>query len=138
MKVDSTSYGAVRPAWDKKDCSVRALAVACKIPYDTASVLFAACGRSLKKGTSVELSRQIHEGKLKMEYVEEEMSLHHFTLLYNVGSWIVHRKGHAFAVVDGVVHDWEGNPQLHTRVLRAWRVTAATKAQVTKLVDLLM
>jgi len=138
MRKDSTSYGAERPTWDKSDCSVRAVAVACGITYEQSSVLFAAFGRSLKQGTSIEISRQVHEAKLKMYRIDAcEMPLSHFALLYDTGSYVVHKKGHAFAVVEGVVHDWDSTTKPSTQVIRAWRITAETAEQVKKLIDLL-
>ena len=138
MKRDSTAYAEVRPTWDKRDCSVRAAAVACGMTYEQASVLFAAFGRQLKKGTTIGTSRQVHEAKLKMEYIPDcEMPLSHFVLLYDTGSYVVHKKSHAFAVVDGTIHDWENGVKGLTKVMRAWRVTEETKVQVQKLIDLL-
>ena len=59
MKRDTTAYGADRPAWDKNDCSVRALAVATGVPYAVASVAYSALGRRLGKGTEFTLSARL-------------------------------------------------------------------------------
>ena len=56
MKKDTTAYSAERPAWDRNDCSVRALAVATGVPYAVASVVFSTLGRRIKAGTETTLS----------------------------------------------------------------------------------
>lgn len=137
MKRDTTSYGAVRPAWDKSDCSVRALAVACGVPYEIASIAFTCQGRTLKKGTSVEMSVKLHEEVLGMRRVTmaEGMRLEAFLEVARTGRFIVHKTGHAFAVVDGVVHDWEGTSRGSTTLQRVWRVTAEAITKMDRIRD---
>lgn len=139
MKRDATSYGAERPVWDKKDCSVRALAVACGVPYEVASIAFTCQGRALKKGTTVEMSVKLHEEILGMRRVTmaEGMRLEAFLEVAKTGRFIVHKTGHAFAVVDGVVHDWEGTSRGSTTLRRVWRVTDAAMGKMQKMGDLL-
>lgn len=114
MKKDTTAYGAVRPKWDTRDCTVRAFAVATGCSYEQASAIFSAAGRQLKKGTSVELSAKVHEEMFKMVRTNWVMPLAAFLLLNPSGRFILHKKGHAFAVVDGVVHDWENTTKAKT------------------------
>lgn len=135
MKKDSTSYGAVRPTWDKNDCSVRALACAVNCPYEVASMLFSAFGRQVKKGTPQSISADLYQAKLFMEEVKgvEGWPLAAFTEVYGKGRFIVHKKSHAFAVIDGVVHDWERTTKVLTKIQRVWRVTEKTELKVTAL-----
>ena len=140
MKKDSTAYSAERPAWDTKDCSVRALAVACGVSYTVASVTFSAQGRRLKRGTDHELSVRLYEGILGMKRVElaEGLRLEAFLEIAVRGRFILHKKGHAFAVVEGVVHDWEGKTTRdNTTIVRCWKVTEVAQGKMGKMAELL-
>jgi len=125
MKKDTTTYGAVRPKWDKADCSVRALACATGVPYEVASVTFSAQGRQVRKGTETRVSIQVHEVVLGMKRIEmaEGIRLEAFLEVAKTGRYIVHKRGHAFAIVEGVVHDWEGTSRNETTLTRVWKVT---------------
>ena len=138
MKKDTTSYGAERPAWDNKDCSVRALATATGVPYAIASATFSAQGRTLKKGTSIELSERLYVGVLGMKRVTmaEGMRLEAFLEVARTGRFIVHKVGHAFAVVDGVVHDWEGTSKGSTMLMQIWKVTDVSLGKMRKMEEL--
>ena len=132
MRKDTTAYGAERPAWDKNDCSVRALAVATGVPYAVASVAYSVLGRRLGKGTEVTLSERLHIEILGMTRVTavEGMDLGTFLQVAPKGAFVVHKIGHAFAVVDGVVHDWENTSRVGTRITRVWRVTERARAKM--------
>lgn len=139
MKKELTAYAATRPKWDGADCCVRALAVALNVDYAQASVTFSAAGRVLKKGTTQDTSKKVYEDWLGMRPLEgvEMMRLADFVNLAQSGSYVVHKKGHAFAVVEGVVHDWENTTTENTRVRKAWRVTKEAKEKMAKLAELL-
>jgi len=139
MKKDTTSYGAERPAWDKNDCSVRALAVATGVPYAVASVAYSVLGRRLKTGTQVGLSERLHIEILGMTKVTavEGMDLETFLRVVPKRSYVVHKIGHAFAVVDGVVHDWENTTRPGTRITRVWKVTERARAKMEGLKGLI-
>jgi len=139
MKKDTTAYGAERPAWDKSDCSVRALAVATGVPYAVASAVFSAQGRKLKAGTPVTLSDNLFVNILGMRRVEmaEGIRLEAFLTVARSGRYIVHKRGHAFAVVEGVVHDWESTTRDATLITRVWKVTETARAKMAKMGELL-
>lgn len=134
MKRDSASYGAIQPTYDKNDCSIRAISVAAGCTYAQASAMFSAAGRKLKKGTDVATSRTIHETWLHMEPVNDapDMTIEMFILWYPRGSYVLHKSGHAFAIVDGVLHDWEDTTRASTKILRAWQVTTKTREKVER------
>lgn len=135
MRKDSTSYGAERPSWDKADCSVRALAAAAGVSYKVASITFSAQGRTLKKGTSIELSRRLYEDVLGMKPVDMAQGMHlgGFLEVARTGSFLIHKNGHAFAVVEGVVHDWEGTSKDSTRIVKVWKVTEVARVKMAKM-----
>lgn len=133
MRKDSTSYAEVRPVYDTKDCSVRALAVATGCSYEQASAVFSAAGRVMKKGTSVDVSRKVHETWLGMLPTNPIDFVAAFVAANPKGRFILHSKRHAFAVIDGVVHDWEfSRTGPGTRVIRAWEVTEASLVKMEK------
>lgn len=137
MKKDSAGYAAVQPAWDTQDCSVRALAVATGVNYETASATFSARGRRLGKATEAELSRRLYEDVLGMRRITlaEGLRLEAFLRVASSGSFIVHTKRHAFAVVEGVVCDWEGTRTSHggTKLEQVWKVTDLAKGKMRKM-----
>ncbi len=141
MKKDSTGYAAIRPAWDTRDCSVRALAVSTGVGYETASAAFSAQGRVLKKGTPRTLSENFYENVLGMKRVTmaEGMRLEAFLMVARSGSFLVHKKGHAFAVVEGVVCDWEGTRTSHagTMLEQVWKVTDLARGKMRKMEELM-
>jgi len=140
VKKDSTAYSAERVVWDTKDCAVRALAVATGVPYTVASVTFSAQGRRIKRGTDQETSTKLYETVLGMRRVElaEGLRLGAFLEVARTGSFIVHKKGHAFAVVEGVVHDWEGKTTRdNTTIVRCWKVTEVARGKMEKMQELL-
>ncbi len=139
MKRDSTAYGAVRPAWDKADCSVRALAVAAGCTYEVASAVFSAAGRKVGKGTPLTTSNKVHEDWLGMRQVEGVTGwpLAAFIAAYSKGRFVVHKRGHAFAVIDGVLHDWENTTKPGTEVQRVMEVMEVTLAKIAKVAALI-
>ena len=134
MKRDSTAFGAVRPAYDKADCSVRALAVATGCTYQQASAIYSAAGRMLKKGTNVETSVRVHEQWLKMRRITDYdgWMLAAFIAANPKGRFVLHKRGHAFSVIDGVLHDWEDTTKPRTEIRRVWEVTEETLARIEK------
>ena len=132
MKKDSTMYGAVRPSWDKDDCSIRALACATGVPYLVASATFSAFGRQVKKGTEAAISIRLHEEVLGMKRITlaEGIRLEAFLEVAKTGSYIVHKKGHSFAVIDGIVHDWDNTSRASTQLIRVWKVTDVARGKM--------
>ena len=125
----------------RADCSVRALAVATGVSYEVASAVFSAQGRVLKKGTPEALSVKLYEDVLGMKRVTmaEGMRLEAFLMVARSGNFLVHKKGHAFAVVEGVVCDWEGSRTSHARTMleQIWKVTDLACGKMRKMEELL-
>ncbi len=140
MKRDSTAYAASKPAYDKNDCSVRALAVALGVSYYAASAVFSAAGRGLTKGTSFETSAKVYEEWLGMVRIKEPegWAIAEFIRLAPKGAFVLHRRGHAFAVVEGVLHDWaDGRTEEKSRIVNVWRVTEESRKKMARMVGLL-
>jgi hypothetical protein len=139
MKKDSTSYGQPRPFADKADCSIRALMSATGTSYEIASMTFSAGGRRMKKGTDVAVSIRVHEEVLGMKRVTmaEGLRLEAFLEVAKTGRFIVHKHGHAFAVVNGVVLDWDNTSRASTTLVRVWKVTETTLLKIKRMEQLL-
>jgi hypothetical protein len=142
---------------EKRDCTVRALAIAADIPYSEAHALMALEGRRPKCGMygfNVEsalknlptlfedikitkltlINRQAADGLFNGEELERSADTrnYHVSRWRNItlkmlltklsgGRYYVLGRAHAFAIVDGVVHDIR---QLggHTRIDAVWRI----------------
>lgn len=139
MKKDTTAYAAPRPFADKADCSVRALMSATGTSYEIASMTFSAQGRRMKKGTSVDVSIKVHEEVLGMKRVTmaEGLRLEAFLEVAKTGRFIVHKHGHAFAVVNGVVNDWDGTSRPSTTLIRVWKVTETAIVKLARMAQIL-
>ena len=137
MKRESKIYGAERLDWVKNDCCVRALACAAGVEYKTASAVFSTAGRPLKKGTPWDVVRQVHESWLKLERLPlDNIPLAVFTVMFPQGSFVVFKHAHAFAVVDGVVHDWEGTSKATTQLSHAYEMNGEGKRRLAKIAEL--
>ena len=88
---DGGRQSSKRPR-QKNDCTVRAIAIACSIPYDSAYDLLKANGR--RERTAFPAIK----GYLRM-YPGD------FCKLFPRGRWIIKTAKHVSAVVDGTIHD---------------------------------
>lgn len=133
IKRDSVSYAA--PVGDKRDCAVRALSIAANMPYGRAHAYYQMAGRKDNKGTPWAATQRLF-GELGYERLNTYCwqsstvgsmysTVAQFLRMYPVGRFWLCRHGHAFAVVDGVVHDWVRGTGARSRVLVAWRVKVA-------------
>jgi hypothetical protein len=88
----------------------------------------------MKKGTPVDLSHTVYVTWLRMEHIGDVRGwpVAAFIAAYPQGRFIVHRRGHAFAVVDGVLHDWKGGTKVGSKILDVWRVTEATQEKIER------
>lgn len=109
---------------DNNDCCIRALSIAANKPYAECSELFEAAGRKKNRRTSFYVSNKVYNA-LGLQYLvtDERKTLTQFIKKHPTGRFVIIRSGHAFAVVDGVVHDWNGGKTgPRSRVVQAWRV----------------
>lgn len=132
MKRDSSSYAAPAPFADKGDCVVRAIATATGCSYAQASGILAAAGRKMKKGTDRSVSLEVNEKWLAMKRLEhaEGLDLGTFIRLAPKGRFVVYKARHAFAVIDGTLHDWQRGTHERTTIQLAWQITEATLAKI--------
>lgn len=93
----------------KNDCTVRAVALARGIPYDSAYELMAGEGRKCSAGFDVVkwLDKQDWANKISFPAVtgQKRMNPVSFTDAYPNGIYICRVAKHVFTVIDGVVQD---------------------------------
>lgn len=110
---------------EDNDCTVKAFAVVFNTTYEKAhSHLKHHCGRQNRKGV---ISREVLPPSLKRTKYKvgpysraNRISLKAFVEKHNEGRFYVCVRGHALAVVDGVVHDYKAG--LRRQVTWAMRV----------------
>tara|TARA_R110002126_G_scaffold164897_1_gene312789 strand:+ start:598 stop:1017 length:420 start_codon:yes stop_codon:yes gene_type:complete len=135
MKRDSTVYAAVRPVYDKNDCAVRAVAVVAGCTYEQVSALFSAGGRQMKKGTTLEVAIRVNETFLRMRNLPEyrDWNIASFIAANPTGKFVIHRLGHALAIIDGTLHDWEKGTGANQRIRDCWQWTEETEKAAKRL-----
>lgn len=105
-----------------RDCTVRAIASARGLSYDQAFDLLRAYGRRSSCRFRIQLALDAEPWAEKARVYQESVGT--FTLRHPEGSWVVCVRGHAFAVIDGVVHD--DHELDHTRpITQAWKISRA-------------
>jgi hypothetical protein len=119
----SSSFSGV----EANDCVVRAFSLALNRPY---SEIHASCkshGRVDKKGTSgftVEaVAKEYGMESIKADWsIRGALTLSQFIAANPTGKFYMNRRGHAFALIDGVIHDWARGTGPRTRIIAAFKV----------------
>lgn len=103
------------------DCSIRAYSIAACVSYDHAHALFTKHGRTPKKRTSIDTTISVLRKTFPNAiHLFPQMSLSCFMKLHPIGHYLLHTSSHAFALCDGIVHDWSYHPRYKIR--HAWRL----------------
>lgn len=107
---------------ERRDCSIRAFSVAACISYKEALEIFTKFGRKHNQGTPERVTEQV----IDEQFPDAEklpgygLTLPKFAQRFNSGHYVVHVRGHALAITDGIIHDWRLRPK--TKVYRAWKL----------------
>jgi len=128
-KTDAGRCISKRPK-QTNDCTVRAVALACNLPYDAAYELLAGSGRKCGRGVrfrEVVKAMAIING-YRLTWIpfqavkgESRMNPAKFCDRFVSGRWIVRTAKHVIAVIDGVFFD-ELSPRPGCCIYGAWRV----------------
>lgn len=134
IAYETTSYNGDHMAGERNDCAVRALMTVTGSTYRVAwGLIKVKTGRPNRKGTPTRaLARFLDSGTILGCTFERtqgtgvskrgRITLARFVRQNLVGTFYVLKRGHAFAIVDGVVVDtWK--PGARSLVFAAWRVT---------------
>jgi hypothetical protein len=98
---------------ERLDCAVRAYAIAKEIPYSDSHSLFKKAGRESKQTTGFDVY-----DKMGFKFTFSYVTIKQFILDHPKGSFYTCKKGHAFAIKNGVVFD---DTKLNGRtVIRKW------------------
>lgn len=117
---------------ETNDCAVRAMANAFGISYPRAHAAMKVAGRQDRKGTAVgvidKVVTQEHNGKraVRLNHIgtgkdQRQVSIGTFCKYRTTGSYYCIVRGHAFAIVDGVVQDAFKN-KAGKRIYRAYEI----------------
>ena len=108
---------------DNNNCTIRALSIASGIPYDEAFEIGKEAGRKTGRGFHTrKLMAYARKNGIefrKMKY--KSITLQKFLALGLVGRFVVKRRGHAFAIISGVIHDGLVNPPM-SRLTEIYKV----------------
>lgn len=111
---------------ERRDCTVRALTNVSGASYSEVHAIFAAHGRKNRRGIVLRkvLQSVASDLGLTAQIVRRSGSVERLLRDFPAGRLVINTRGHAFAVIDGVVHDSiVTSPLCH--VQRAWLVTRA-------------
>ena len=144
MGIINESRGYTMPSGDRRDCVVRALAIATGRPYDECNALYAKHGRKRNHGTPRYVTIKVHRaiGSLDVRVLQPSRkpvrpgydgldprgaypTRAQFIKKNPKGRYVLLSRGHACALVDGVIHDWASHTSgARTRVIQAFLITA--------------
>lgn len=126
MNKTAALYGAdhVGSSGETNDCGVRAVVAATGLPYAQVNASLIAAGRKPRQGT---YATQIDAAGFPLERLGggRRLTITQFIKRNPTGRYVILRRGHYFAVIAGVVHDWWGSETgPRSRVVVAWKVIA--------------
>lgn len=108
----------------KRNCTVIALAATAKIPYMEAYAIAEAAGRKRNKGFNsgklIKFFNKQQGATLFRKVKRSPITAQKFCKNYAEGRYFVRKRGHAYAVVDGIVIDTTA-PKPRERILEAWK-----------------
>lgn len=108
----------------KRNCTVRALATSANLPYEEAYQIAKEAGRKDNTGfKSAKLLKYYNKkvGSTAFRKVKRSaITVQKFCRVFPLGSYYVRKKGHAYAIVNGVVYDTQ-SPKPRERILEAWK-----------------
>jgi len=129
INTDAGRAESKRPK-QQNDCTVRAVALAFKLPYDEAYELMAKAGRKSWQGIHFRSWADQHPHLKRKSFPavkgQSRMNPAKFCSEFKIGHWIAQTAKHVFAVIDGVVLD-TSSPRPNRCIYAAWEVTGAFK-----------
>ena len=116
IKHQRDYYASLGDGLEKSDCAVRALSVAGCMSYADAHAVLARHGRLPRKPTRWNVIRRAMEElfpEVQFQGLEGTcpLTLARVCEIYPKGNFILFTRRHAFALCDGVVHDWQPHPR---------------------------
>lgn len=122
LKHEITDGGMAAAGFNEhNDCVVRALSIATGIKYATMHREMKELGRKDRHRTKSYWTEWADDWcESKDEYKRNQMTISEFVQLNPIGKFVIRIRGHALALIDGVIHDtYEQRPG--SWVMSAWR-----------------
>ena len=111
---------------EKKNCTVVALCVSTKLPYEHCLEIAEKAGRKTATGfhskTLIDFFNRNSPSKFVPVKLRKAITIERFCKRYSEGSFYARKRGHAFAVVDGNVYDMPGQATPRSMVKYAWKL----------------
>ena len=106
---------------EKLDCTVRAFSLTSNLSYEKVHEVFKANGRKEGKRFFVDkvIKKICEELNLEIKLVKRSGTVSKFIKLFPKGNYYCIKRGHAFAVIDGVAHDLT---RPHSIIRYAWLI----------------
>lgn len=127
FKFQLTDGGQLHTQWKRESntCSVRAISLACNIPFHEAYAITRSAGR--KPGRRVrtfDVLNGIHKHGIQCDnqsHLYFQMTVNQLSQMLPSGRYIIRTKGHVFAVINGTIYDTycEGKRR---KVLAVWKI----------------
>lgn len=111
---------------DTNNCTIRSLAIAANIPYALADEIGTAAGRKRRNGMPTKhlMTEAIKWGiGCEEQYMTSKITIGQFIKSFPQGRFICRKSKHAFAVIDGVVHDSGNIVSMMGRITNYWKIT---------------
>jgi|APGre2960657505_1045072.scaffolds.fasta_scaffold05862_4 hypothetical protein len=88
---------------ERNDCTVRATAMVMGVSYKAAHIKIAKLGRKERRGFYFSQIAKNIGLEIRLEFANRTLAK--VIPMLTCGRFVVHHRGHVFAVLDGVVHD---------------------------------
>jgi hypothetical protein len=112
---------------ERNDCTVRAISTVAGVDYATAHAVLKVHGRRTR--CAFHLERHVQEITktfgLRATFMCGSGTLGKFLQGNPAGTFLIRKHKHAFAIIDGVVHDYQPASDLY-RIKQAWRIEKET------------
>ena len=111
---------------EKNNCTVVALSVSTRIPYQQCLEISEKAGRKPKRGFHSEKLIDFFNKNSTEQFVavklRKPVTIQKFCKKYPKGSFYARKRNHAFAIVDGDVFDMPGEATPRSIVKHAWKL----------------
>lgn len=117
---------------DSNNCTIISLSLAASIPYEKANEIGIKAGRKKNEGFHLEpLYEEARKKGIKIEKIniERKGNLKQFISDFPLGRFVVEKKGHAFCIINGKVHDVMKN-SMNSRIQSAYRFDVDSVSKV--------
>ena len=110
---------------EKSNCTVVALSAVTELPYKECKEIAATAGRKEGKGFKSADLIDFFNTKIDMRFhevgLEKRLNVKAFCKEYSRGRYYVRKRGHAFSIINGAVHEMYNVSTDRSFVQNAWR-----------------